>query len=90
MSMLVYGIIAARVNLTLLRELHVMVNLVIRRVFDIPKLVSVRNIYVKYNVQPVAVLLLRRLLSVIASLYLNDHSHMQKFRGSSSSSSNFI
>ena len=70
-------IIAAKINLTLLRELNVMVNLVIRRVFNIPKFVSVRDLYIQYNVQPVIVVILRRLLSIIASLYLNDKSHIK-------------
>ena len=64
MSMLVYGIIAAKINLTLLRELNVMVNLVIRRVFNIPQFVSVRDLYIQYNVQPVTVIILRRLFII--------------------------
>ena len=46
MSILVYSIIAAKVNLILLHELNVMANLVIKRVFNIPKFVSVSYIYV--------------------------------------------
>ena len=65
MSMLVYGIIATKINLILLRELNVMVNLVIRKVFNMPKFVSVRDLYIQYNVQPVTVVILRRLLSIM-------------------------
>ena len=46
MSILVYGIIAAKVNLILLHESNVMANLVIKRVFNIPKFVSVSYTYV--------------------------------------------
>ena len=79
--MLVYGIIGAKVNLTLFCELNVMVNLVIRRVCFIQKFVSVRIIYLQYNVQPVAVIILRWLLSINAFLCLNGHLHIQKFCG---------
>ena len=73
MSILVYDVIAAKINLALLRELNVMVYLVIRRVFNIPKFVSFRNLYIQYNMHPVTIVILRRLLSIIASLCLTNH-----------------